>query len=227
MSGMLQVAANARGRDLVVGDVHGHFDRLWQALDSVRFDPAIDRLFSVGDLVDRGPQSGQVLEWLAQPWLLAVQGNHEALAVDLVEGRWLDPALYRNAGGAWFIDLPPAEQARYAAAFARLPLAIELQTAQGPVGIVHADCPFSDWRQLREHLQGEPLAKVRETCQWSRTRLQQEDATPIAHLRALIVGHTPLRAIKVLGNVWHIDTGGWANGHFSLLDLASLTPLTR
>ncbi|MCA4078770.1 metallophosphoesterase, partial [Pseudomonas kurunegalensis] len=50
-------AANRAGRDFAVGDIHGHFTRLQAALDSAGFDPAIDRLFSVGDLVDRGPDS--------------------------------------------------------------------------------------------------------------------------------------------------------------------------
>lgn len=61
MSARVQVRANRRGRDIAVGDVHGHFQRLQQALDAVGFDPAIDRLFSVGDLVDRGPDSEQAL----------------------------------------------------------------------------------------------------------------------------------------------------------------------
>jgi serine/threonine protein phosphatase 1 len=27
----------------------------------------------------------------------------------------------------------------------------------------------------------------------------------------------------VLGNIWHIDTGGWSRGHFSLLALDTLS----
>ena len=48
---------NARGRDFVVGDVHGHFDTLERLLEAVDFDASADRLFSVGDLVNRGPAS--------------------------------------------------------------------------------------------------------------------------------------------------------------------------
>jgi len=32
--------------------------------------------------------------------------------------------------------------------------------------------------------------------------------------------------MKVLGNVWHLDTGGWSSGCFSLLDIASLELLS-
>ncbi|MDD0976183.1 metallophosphoesterase [Pseudomonas fontis] len=223
MNTMLQVAANTRGRDLAVGDVHGHFTRLQHTLDAVGFDPAVDRLFSVGDLVDRGPECEQVLAWLDQPWLVAVQGNHEGLAVAHVRGQWLDLGMYRTAGGGWFLDLPAEQQLRYVERFERIPLAVELETALGPVGLLHADCPFADWRRLREMLRAPTLeAKVQEVCQWSRRRVQHDDETHVAGLRALVVGHTPLAEVKVLGNVWHIDTGGWASGHFTLLDLGTL-----
>jgi len=66
------VGANVQGRDLAVGDIHGHFDRLQQSLDAVGFNKEKDRLFSVGDLVDRGPFSRAALHWLEQPWFYAV-----------------------------------------------------------------------------------------------------------------------------------------------------------
>ncbi|MDD2058272.1 metallophosphoesterase [Pseudomonas sp. GD03860] len=215
-------AVNEQGRDFAVGDIHGHFQRLQAQLDRVGFDPQVDRLFSVGDLVDRGPECTEALHWLAQPWFHAVQGNHEALAVTHVNGGWLDYGQYRAAGGGWFLDLPSSEQAHFAERFARMPLAIEVQTAGGLVGLLHADCPCASWAALCEQLQdlGED---VQEYCQWSRRRLQIDDDTPIAGLRALIVGHTPLHRVRVLGNIWHIDTGGWSRGHFSVLELGSLT----
>lgn len=223
MNSVRQVGANPCGRDLAVGDVHGHFRRLQQALDAIGFDPAADRLFSVGDLVDRGPDSEQALAWLEQPWFHAVQGNHEALAIAHVRGQWLDHGLYRASGGGWFLDLQAQRQAQFAAAFEKMPLALQLETGEGPIGLLHADCPFAHWQLLCEHLKQAPAADIQEVCQWSRRRLQQEDKQGVGGLRALVVGHTPLREVRVLGNVWHIDTAGWASGHFSLLDLTHLT----
>lgn len=222
MSRYRRIPANTRGRDLAVGDIHGHFPRLQQALDSVGFDPAADRLFSVGDLVDRGPHSRQALHWLAQPWFEAVQGNHEALAISYARGGRLDLDMYRAAGGGWFMDLPEAEQAPFVEAFLGLPIALEVDTAAGPVGLLHADCPFGTWAQLRDSLLYDDDPAAREICQWSRRRLKDANQTPVEGLRALLVGHTPLLAVKRLGNVWHLDTGGWGSGHFSLLELGSL-----
>ncbi len=98
------------------------------------FDPAIDRLFSVGDLVDRGPHSEAALEWLARPWFHAVQGNHEALAITRVRGGRLDLEMYRAAGGSWFLDLPRKAQLRFVERFEQLPIAIEVESAAGLVG---------------------------------------------------------------------------------------------
>ncbi|AYG45151.1 serine/threonine protein phosphatase [Pseudomonas sp. Leaf58] len=217
-----RLAANTRGRDLAVGDIHGHFQRLVQCLEAVAFNPAVDRLFSVGDLVDRGPYSDAALAWLAQPWFHAVQGNHEALAITRLRGGRLDLEMYRAAGGGWFLELPYLEQLRFVERFEQLPLAIEVQTAEGLVGLLHADSPFPDWDVLRSCLELDDDPDVREVCQWSRRRLKKDDNRPVNGLRALLVGHTPVLQAKQLGNVWHLDTGGWANGHFSLMDLATL-----
>ena len=72
---------NVFGRDFVVGDLHGCFDLLCEQMDRVGFDPKTDRIFSVGDLVDRGTQSKDALNWMAQPWFHAVRGNHEEMAI--------------------------------------------------------------------------------------------------------------------------------------------------
>ncbi len=73
---------NNRGKDYVVGDLHGCFSLLERLLEAVDFDPNCDRLFSVGDLIDRGPDSLRCLELLAEPWFFAVQGNHEYMLLD-------------------------------------------------------------------------------------------------------------------------------------------------
>ena len=226
MSRFRRIAANSKGRDLAVGDIHGHFQRLQQCLDRANFDPETDRLISVGDLVDRGPHSAEALAWLAKPWFHAVQGNHESLAITYLYGGRLDLEMYRAAGGGWFLDLPRHEQEVFVEQFLQLPIALEVQTTAGLVGVLHADSPFNDWAALRESLLFDDDARVREVCQWSRQRLKDGDTEPVAGLRALLVGHTPVLQAKRLGNVWHLDTGGWASGHFTLLDLASLTVVT-
>lgn len=216
-------AANTAGRDFAVGDIHGHFSRLQAALDTVAFDPAVDRLFSVGDLVDRGPECRDVLEWLAKPWFHPVRGNHDDYVCRFDT---CDVENWVYNGGSWFAGLAWDEQREFAAQFRELPIAIEIETTEGLIGIVHADCPFESWDELRRELETPESAKrlklAQNSCMWSRTRIQDGATNGVNGLRALVVGHTPLRQPVALGNVHHIDTAGWMDGHFTLLDLATL-----
>lgn len=101
---------NEVGRDFVVGDIHGCFSRLAESLYSVGFDGEKDRLFSVGDLVDRGIESHLVCEWIAKQWFHAVRGNHDDFAIRHAKKGALDFENYTRNGGAWFIALPKDEQ---------------------------------------------------------------------------------------------------------------------
>lgn len=227
MTQVQRFTINTTGRDFAVGDIHGHFTKLQAALDAVGFNPATDRLFSVGDMVDRGPESTDVDVWLAKPWFFAVQGNHEQMAVDAHRLNPKGQASYIHMinGGDWLYGLSTAEQAFYVDLFAELPIAIEVMTPVGLVGVVHADCPFDDWAQMLGALeleQGAMQRSVQTICQWSRARITSENDTGVSGIRAMIVGHTVVLQPAVLGNVYHIDTGGWMGGHFTLIDLATL-----
>ncbi|WP_427185105.1 metallophosphoesterase [Bordetella bronchialis] len=224
---VLRFPRNTQGRDWAVGDIHGHFSRLRAALDAIRFDPERDRLFSVGDLTDRGPECREAPRWLAQPWFHAVQGNHEDYAVRYVRTGLVDTENWRANGGGWFLEMSPEDQRTHAEAYARMPLVIEVETQGGVVGIVHADCPVRDWDKLERYLR-DRYKRARGICQWSRERLARADESGVRGVRAVVVGHTPLESPALLGNVYHIDTGGWMpGGHFTLLDLETLRPAPR
>ena len=96
---------NTIGRDFAVGDIHGCFSALQKALDTIGFDPASDRLFSVGDLVDRGPESHLVLAWLDQPWFYAIFGNHDLMAWSRALGLPFHEVDHLIHGGEWLDEL--------------------------------------------------------------------------------------------------------------------------
>ncbi len=225
---------NLAGRDFAIGDIHGCFDQLQSALERVRFDPQRDRVFTTGDLVDRGPRSASALEWLGRPWFHSCLGNHESKRLHEPEPTALALWLLLN-GGEWWFALGATERERFLAAFARLPYALEVQTTRGRVGIVHADVParFS-WPQFLQALAtGDPEA--REAALWSRERAEGGLTTPVAEIERVVCGHTimPDAKPRVVGNVWLIDTGAFLlppYGELTVLPLDALfadrTPTT-
>ena len=151
---------------------------------------------------------------------------HEDYAIRHVRTGQVDVMNWRGYGGGWFLDLPPDRQKVFAEAFAQLPIAIEVETADGAVGLLHADCPVLFWPRLESALQ-DRYKRTSAACQWSRERLRQMDRTVIKGVRAVVAGHTPVAAPLLLGNVYHIDTEGWREGYFTFLDLESLLAWPR
>jgi serine/threonine protein phosphatase 1 len=207
--------ANGDGRDFVVGDIHGEYAQLNARLSAVGFDPARDRLFSVGDLCDRGPDSARALDWLAQPWFHPVLGNHEDMLLraetDEDARHWWVTA----NGGGWWLDCDASTQDRFVEAFSALPLAIDIHTPRGRVGIVHADVPGDmTWGEFLQALASGD-GRLRQHALWARGRVMSTNAQhrrSIEGAYRIYCGHTPLQRPAAIGNVYLLDTGACYEG---------------
>lgn len=203
---------NTRGRDFVVGDIHGCFDLLDDALVAVNFDPACDRLIALGDLIDRGPNSADCTSYLGQPWFYCVRGNHEDMYLDIVKSDGsikCDGFMKRVPPFMdWIHGLSDTERADLRTALAALPYAFEIDTACGRVGIVHADIPLGmGWAEFRARLTAGDNG-VTDIAAWSHDRVRNAETSGISGIARVYFGHTVVGENPlILGNCIHLDTG--------------------
>jgi diadenosine tetraphosphatase ApaH/serine/threonine PP2A family protein phosphatase len=79
-------ARPARGRLVIIGDIHGMRKSLSSLLDKVTFDQHNgDHLILVGDLVNKGPDSAGVVDIAMKLGASAVRGNHENAVLHAAE----------------------------------------------------------------------------------------------------------------------------------------------
>ncbi|KAF5237399.1 hypothetical protein FAUST_6057 [Fusarium austroamericanum] len=64
-------------RLVVVGDIHGMLDPFEKLLKKIKFNPETDHVIAVGDMINKGPKSSEVIARLMEIKASAVRGNHE------------------------------------------------------------------------------------------------------------------------------------------------------
>ncbi len=71
----------------VIADIHGCYREFMQLLNRVGFDDKKDNLYVLGDIIDRGPGSEEVFEWVYERYnknVFMCMGNHESMFCDFV-----------------------------------------------------------------------------------------------------------------------------------------------
>ncbi len=73
-------------RILVIGDIHGEWDKFQSLYEKIGFTPPDDLLIFLGDYIDRGPKPLQVLDWMMaheeEANIIMLRGNHEQMMLD-------------------------------------------------------------------------------------------------------------------------------------------------
>ena len=88
----------------VVGDVHGCATLAAKLIDKLRDSHPDIKLLFVGDYIDRGEESRQVIELLmGMPEVTCLMGNHERMCLDFL-------AEPEERGGRWCLTSAPAGQ---------------------------------------------------------------------------------------------------------------------
>src|SRR3954467_7062690 len=114
-----------------IGDVQGCFDELEQLLSQFKFRKSTDKLWFVGDLVNRGPKSLEVLRFVRDlgARAITVLGNHDLHLVTQHEG------IERRRKDDTFDDVLGAPDAKELVDWLR---ACPLMHVEGDYAMVHA-----------------------------------------------------------------------------------------
>ena len=189
----LKLPENTQGRDFAVGDLHGRYADLQEAMRLVNFDPLKDRIISCGDLIDRGPDSPALAALVDELWFFAVQGNHEQLFLESFSGfvglkeseaprTELAKDYITRVGGRWVMKTSDEELYRIKDRLEQLPLVIEV-THQGQRFVfAHAELPGGGKLTASDYdADLSRLEQDRELILWSRAKAHQVALDSLDH----------------------------------------------
>ena len=206
------------------------FRALEHALNKLQFNAARERFFGVGDLVNRGPHSDDAVDWFEQRFTGVTLGNHDRAASSWFEERLRRP---RATDHGWNDAVDPRHYPSWCNALPQIPVALNVETSCGPVGVIDAEAPDPMWSRTFERLEAGPetdsddaLFGFKEYSPAIR-RMKSQHAQG---QRALVPGHFVVEEVEATANRWNLDTGaGFENrNRLSLLEInaGELKPLT-
>jgi UDP-2,3-diacylglucosamine pyrophosphatase LpxH len=219
-------------RAYAIGDVHGRFDLLERLLAAVHSDlkahPSRKTLLVfVGDLIDRGPQSAQVIEHLRRyrrhgvtPRFLL--GNHEEVLLRILAGDSSLIAKWCSFGGAECLESYGADARK----IARLGDSEALEAVRKAIPKAHVDflesfadsCRFGDFLFVHAGIRpGVEIDQQRQTdLRWIREPFLLDETD---HGFVVVHGHTIRPEVEVRPNRVGIDTGAYRTGVLTALGI--------
>lgn len=194
-------------RVIVIPDIHGEFDMLMELLEKLEFDKESDLLIFLGDLIDRGPKSLEVVKFVVENDFPCVLGNHEQLWVDSYNSVSATQTWALN-GGYWALEVGEKELQFWASHVQKFPLYLEVETDAGStIGLVHAQVPkrINDW-DVFKHLIDSNCPYTSNEAVWGRSRVKS-GCNKINNVDLVIAGHTVLDSPTTFKNCLFLDAG--------------------
>lgn len=203
-----------------IGDIHGCLDKLQRLLERMNYSGS-ELIVFIGDYVDRGPHSAEVVEFLAKlrmenPFLQFLRGNHEDMFFDWLRRRnefWPVAPVLDYSAEVWVMNGGKETIASYQSRFPAAPAFV-------PDGHV----PFFQKLQLKVetkdfifvHAGMSTRRDAPKDLLWVRDAFHQK---PTELKKTVIFGHTPFPAPLVHDDKIGIDTGACYGGKLTAVRL--------
>ncbi|MBI4734580.1 MAG: serine/threonine protein phosphatase [candidate division NC10 bacterium] len=189
----------------VIGDIHGCLRPLQRLLGKIEPEPG-DEVVFIGDYIDRGPQSREVVEYLlGLPYrCVFLLGNHEKMLLDFLAGD--DHGLFLVNGGVATLQSYGGDASNIPPAHIRFFRSLRPMYEVGGYLFVHAG--------IRPMV---PLDKQKaDDLVW----IRQEFFQFVGRFpKPVVFGHTPLRQVLLAPDRIGIDTGCVYGGKLTCLKL--------
>ncbi len=204
-------------RIFAVGDIHGCYEKLCALMDKIPIDMARDQLLFIGDYIDRGRSSIEVLDYLIDlenrsPGIIFLRGNHEDMLQKYLDGS--DRFTYLLNSGQQTLDAylnnrDTSEDYPVPSAHLEFLSALRLYYQTEDYIFVHAG--------LRDNVS---LESQKETdLLWIRDEFIYSDYD---FGKRVIFGHTPFKEPLVQTNKIGIDTGAVYGNRLTCVQLPEM-----
>jgi serine/threonine protein phosphatase 1 len=200
-----------------IGDIHGCFDKLQALMDKIDIDLETDTLVFIGDYIDRGKHSFEVVQYLIDlkkrsENVIFLKGNHEEMLEKYLSG--LDKLTYLVNGGQQALD-------------SYMRNCSQPEGSQIPrehldfIGSLRLNYHTDDYIFVHAGLKKKiPLEMQKpEDMLWIRSKFIKSDYN---FGKQVVFGHTPLQEPLVQPNKIGIDTGAVYGGKLTCVRLPEL-----
>ena len=204
-----------------IGDIHGCYDQLLALMNKIPINFKRDTLVFMGDYIDRGPQSVEVVDYLIKlekrvPGIIFLKGNHEDMLEKYLDGT--DRFTYLLNGGQQTLDSYLSRSA---------------QSGTHPIPPEHREF----FKSLKLFYETEDYIFVHAGLR-PKVSMESQDTEDLLWIRdkflntrydfgkPVIFGHTPLGGPLVESNKIGIDTGAVYGNQLTCVQLPDMVFFT-